>query len=147
MKLATATAAGFLLTFPALAEPVLEVTKTPTCGCCAAWVEHMRAAGFEVRATDVTQSLLAATKARLGITPELSSCHTARIDGYVVEGHVPAEDLARLLAERPGARGLAVPGMPLGSPGMEAGAVRDRFDVLLVGRDGEVSIFTTHGAD
>ena len=125
-------------------SPVVRVTKSPQCGCCGAWVEHLRAAGFETEVRDVEQAALDALKAKLGIAPEYASCHTATIEGYVVEGHVPAEDIWRLLAERPEARGLAVPGMPVGSPGMEMGDVRDPYDTLLLGRDGEASVFASH---
>lgn len=110
------------------------VHKSPTCGCCLAWADQMRAAGFEVEIRDVDD--LTPIKTRLGVPPESTSCHTTEIAGYFVEGHVPAEDIERLLAERPDARGLAVPGMPLGSPGMEvpSGATQP-FAVLLVGTD------------
>lgn len=113
------------------AGETLEVYKTPWCGCCAAWVDHMRDAGFSVRVTEMED--LAALKARYGVTAELASCHTALIGGYVVEGHVPAADVARLLKERPEATGLAVPGMPVGSPGMEMGSEQDPYEVVLFG--------------
>src|SRR6056297_475789 len=107
---------------PALATPgQMEVFKSPTCGCCSAWIEHMSRAGFSVDARDVDQEALYVLKARSGITPDLASCHTAFVDGFVVEGHVPAADIERLLTERPDAIGLSVPGMPIGSPGMEMG--------------------------
>lgn len=118
------------------------VTKSPSCGCCTAWVTHMRKAGFLVDTRDVSQDALYALKARLGLRPEHSSCHTGEIDGYLVEGHVPAEDVARLLEERPDALGLTVPGMPIGSPGMEMGGRKDPYAVLLVGRGGSVSVFS-----
>ncbi len=117
--------------------PRLAVAKSPTCGCCGAWVNHMRAAGFEVEVRELPDEALAALKRRLGLAPEHTSCHTAEVDGYVVEGHVPAEDVTRLLAERPDALGLAVPGMPIGSPGMEMGGMREPYDTLLIGTDGE----------
>lgn len=130
---------------PALASPgQIEVFKSPTCGCCSAWVDHMARAGFEARARDVDQETLWSMKARAGVTPELSSCHTAFIDGYFVEGHVPAGDVERLLAERPEALGLTVPGMPIGSPGMEMGDQRDAYDTLLVLRDGSTEVFQRH---
>ncbi len=121
--------------------PLVEVTKTASCGCCAAWVAHMEAAGFEVVAEDVTPGLLARAKIAAGIAPEHASCHTARVEGYVVEGHVPAAEVSRLLAERPEALGLAVPGMPIGSPGMEMGATREPYEVLLLRRDGTAEVF------
>ena len=108
---------------------VLKVYKSPLCGCCGAWVEHMRSAGFRVETTDVTD--LSPIKNKLGVFPELWACHSAVIDGYVIEGHVPAREVIRLLRERPKAIGLAVPGMPVGSPGMEQGSRRDPFQVIL----------------
>lgn len=106
-----------LLTFSAFAaQPEITVYKSPTCGCCEAWVEYLRAEGFEVKAID--QKELNSLKKKLGVEPEMASCHTAVVDGYVLEGHVPAAPIRRLLAERPGTKGLAVPGMPLNSPGM-----------------------------
>ncbi len=126
------------------AAPGLSVAKSPTCGCCAAWVEHMQAAGFVVDVSDVSQQALWALKDSLSITPEISSCHTAQIAGYFVEGHVPASDVARLLSERPDALGLSVPGMPIGSPGMEMGTQKDAYDTLLVMRDGTTQVFQSH---
>ena len=140
-------AAGALALVPgaALADgPIVEVAKSPTCGCCTAWIEHMRAAGFTVNVTDVEYDALQQVKTRLGIGPDHASCHTARVDGYVIEGHVPAEDVRRLLAERPDAVGLAVPGMPVGSPGMEMGNERDPYDTILVRRDGTGEVFQSH---
>jgi hypothetical protein len=124
--------------------PPVAVAKSPTCGCCGAWVDHMRTAGFEVKVRDVSDETLAALKRRLGLAPENASCHTAEVDGYVVEGHVPAEDVKRLLAERPDALGLAVPGMPIGSPGMEVGGTREPYDTLLIGTNGEAHVFARH---
>lgn len=118
------------------ALPLVEVTKDPSCGCCGAWVDHLRAVGFPVRVveSDNVESL----KARLGVPAELASCHTAEVEGYVIEGHVPAAALKRLLAERPAATGLAVPGMPAGSPGMDyPGVAPERYDVVLFGSDGQ----------
>ena len=101
-----------------LAElPPVVVYKTPSCGCCNGWVEHLRAAGFDVEARDVRD--LMSVKIDAGVPTDLTSCHTALIDGYVVEGHIPADVVKRLLAERPAVAGIAVPGMPIGSPGME----------------------------
>lgn len=124
--------------------PRVAVAKSPTCGCCGAWVEHMRAAGFEVDVQDVSDEALAAIKQRIGLTPEQTSCHTGQIGDYFVEGHVPAEDVKRLLAERPEAHGLAVPGMPAGSPGMEMGDMRDAYDTLLIGTNGQATVFARH---
>ncbi len=97
---------------------LVEVYKTPTCGCCVKWIAHLEAAGFRVKATDLRD--LRGIKARLGVPQRLGSCHTARVGNYVVEGHVPTDVILRLLAEKPAVAGLTVPGMPLGSPGMEA---------------------------
>ena len=120
-----------------------EMYKTAGCACCGGWMAHAREHGLEAVVHDVDMGEMARIKAEAGITPELASCHTTLIDGYVVEGHVPAGDIARLLAERPDALGIAVPGMPAGSPGMgEAGA--GTFDVLLVLRDGRTEVFATH---
>ena len=127
---------------PAL--PLVKVTKSATCGCCKIWVERLRDAGFQVEVNDVDN--LNAVKQRVGLPYGMGSCHTAEVNGYFVEGHVPVDDIKRLLRERPQARGLAVPGMPVGSPGMEApsGKVQP-YDVMLVGRDGSASVFAHHG--
>ncbi|MCE4226275.1 DUF411 domain-containing protein [Methylobacterium sp. C25] len=114
--------------------PSVAVTKDPTCGCCEKWVSHLRECGFTVT---VTEEPVAPLKVRLGVPRELASCHTAQVGGYVVEGHVPAGAIKRLLAERPQGTGLAVPGMPVGSPGMEvAGMEPDTYDVVLFGPAG-----------
>jgi hypothetical protein len=140
------TAAVFLAAGPAgaVGSSTLKVAKSPTCGCCTAWVERMRQAGFALEVEDVDQGTLSAMKDRLGITPELAGCHTATINGYFVEGHVPAGDIHRMLAEAPNARGLAVPGMPMGSPGMDMGSAREAYDVLLVLEDGSTQVFASH---
>lgn len=122
-----ATAAG---------NAVVNVYKSPTCGCCRLWIDHLRAHGFDVIAHDTGNNGM---RARLGVPAELGSCHTAVVDGYVIEGHVPAREVSRLLRERPDALGLAVPGMPLGSPGME-GPRTDPYDVLLVSRNGATRV-------
>ena len=122
----------------------IQVLKSPTCGCCSAWVTHIMEAGWVVETQNVSQEVLWAAKDKAGITTALSSCHTGFIDGYVIEGHVPASDIQRLLTERPDAIGLAVPGMPIGSPGMEMGDQRDGFDTLLVLHDGNTVVFTSH---
>ena len=112
--------------------PKMIVTKDPNCGCCGGWVEHMKAAGFPVEV--ITSSDVDQVKLRLGVPDDLASCHTAEVSGYVVEGHVPADAVKRLLAEKPQARGLAVPGMPMGSPGMEvAGKAPESYEVVLFG--------------
>ena len=123
--------------------PTIQVYKTPTCGCCTKWIDSLRAAGFEVEATNMSD--LTALKAMNGVPEQLSSCHTAIVAGYVIEGHVPAADLARLLAEKPKIAGLTVPGMPMGSPGMEHPdpSRHEAYDVLAFGPDG-VSVFASH---
>ena len=111
---------------PAVATEI-EVYKSATCGCCKEWVKHLQANGFSVKAHDVAD--ITAQKTANGVPAKLASCHTAKVDGYVIEGHVPASDIKRLLKERPAVSGLAVPGMPVGSPGMEQGA-RETYDRL-----------------
>jgi hypothetical protein len=118
------------------------VHRSPSCGCCGGWVDHLRGAGFTV--TERMADDLSPVAARLGVPDPVRSCHTGEIGGYFVEGHVPAADVERLLRERPSARGIAVPGMPIGSPGMEMGARRDAYDTLLVARDGDLSVFASH---
>jgi hypothetical protein len=123
----------------ALADaPTITVYKTPTCGCCTSWVEHLREHGFEVETHDLMS--LDPVKRRHGITRSLESCHTAEVDGYVVEGHVPADLIERMLRERPEIAGLAVPGMPMGSPGME-GAYREHYNILAFDRSGKTEIY------
>lgn len=114
----------------------ITVYRSPACGCCKGWIDHLRAHGFEV--TDVLRDDVGQTKAQLGLPGELASCHTAVVDGYVIEGHVPADDIKRLVAEKPPLAGLAVPGMPVGTPGMEMGERRDPFAVLGFDREGRV---------
>jgi hypothetical protein len=124
------------------AAATVEVVKSPYCGCCQLWIDYLRAEGFEVRvveAEDVTP-----TARRLGVPDDLRSCHTASINGYAIEGHVPAADIRRLLDERPDAAGIAVPGMPIGSPGMEQGDVRQPYATILFSRDGRRSPFAQH---
>ena len=122
----------------------ITVYRSPTCGCCIAWVEHLQREGFDVEVIDIEQTQLYALKARLGLTAALASCHTAILGDYFIEGHVPAGDIARLLDERPAAAGLTVPGMPIGSPGMEMGDEKEAFDTLLVLEDGSTEIFERH---
>ena len=127
-------------------RPEVEVWKDPNCGCCADWVTHLQANGFQVRVHD---SGNAAARKRLGIPVKLGSCHTAQVGGYAIEGHVPASDIQRLLKERPQAIGLAVPGMPVGSPGMDGpdyGGHKDAFDVLLVLKDSNSRVYQSYAA-
>ena len=136
-----------LLAVPAISAPTavaVEVWKDPNCGCCEGWVVHLKQAGFSVKVNDQGNE---AARKRLGIPDALGSCHTASVQGYALEGHVPATDIRRLLREKPRAVGLAVPGMPVGSPGMD-GAVykgrKDPFNVLLVAKDGSNTVFTAY---
>ena len=126
----------------AQAAPVIHVVKTPTCGCCGDWVTHLRQAGFRVTISHVAD--LTPTARRLGVPDVLRSCHTASVGGYAIEGHVPAADIRRLLRERPAAAGIAVPGMPMGSPGMEHGSHRERYNTILFTRAGRRSVFARH---
>lgn len=122
----------------------VEVWKSPTCGCCQDWIAHLRENGFTVREHDTGNT---AARSRLGIGERYGSCHTALIDGYAIEGHVPASDIQRLLRERPRAVGLAVPGMPIGSPGMDGpvyGGRRDPYDVLLLDAKGGSSVYQSY---
>lgn len=121
----------------------LVVYKTPTCGCCTAWVDHMRGAGFEAQVNERPD--LAPVRSTLGVPEAFASCHMALIGGYVLEGHVPAADVRKLLAERPEAVGLAVPGMPSGSPGMETpDSQREPYETLLILRGGGARVFARH---
>ena len=121
--------------------PKVEVFKSASCGCCGAWVEHLRQNGFQVIAHDVGD--VPAERRKLGMPDRLGSCHSAKVGGYVIEGHVPAADIRRLLKEKPKALGLAVPSMPPGSPGME-GPRAIPYDTLLVARDGTTRVFASH---
>jgi len=122
----------------AAAAPLVEVYKSEGCGCCEGWIEHLKANGFAVKAQNVDDTSV--YRARFGIPNDLGSCHTGLVQGYALEGHVPAAEIRRLLAERPKAKGLAVPSMPLGSPGME-GPLKDPYDVLLVKADGSHAVY------
>jgi hypothetical protein len=122
---------------------VVEVYKSPTCGCCALWVKHLEANGFRTKVSDVED--MAAVKTKLGVPARTQSCHTAVVDGYVLEGHVPAAEVSRMLKERPKVTGLAVPGMPLGSPGMEAGSTKQPYNVLTFDKQGQTGVFASYG--
>jgi hypothetical protein len=122
----------------------IRVYASPTCGCCSAWVEHLEENGFEVET--VYRDDMGQVKASFGVTGALASCHTGVVNGYLVEGHVPASDIRTLLAEAPdGVRGLAVPGMPIGSPGMEMDDRVDPYDVIAFSTDGSTSVFASYG--
>lgn len=126
----------------ARATPVIDVYKSPTCGCCNKWIDHLKANGFGVRSHDTDNVLQ--HKYRLGVPPSYGSCHTAEVDGYVIEGHVPAREIKRLLKEKPRARGLVVPAMPVGSPGMEADGRKDPYKVFLVNRNGSTRTYVQY---
>lgn len=129
-------------TLAAASAGQITVWKNPDCGCCGEWVAHLRKNGFEVVTQDVKDT--APVRKKLGLPDKFGSCHTARLGDYVLEGHVPAQEVRRLLREKPQARGLAVPGMPVGSPGMEMGDARDAYDVLLVLKDGSSRIYQSY---
>ena len=144
MALAVAALAslGTVVARQGQAGPLVEVFKTPTCGCCSKWVEHMRANGFTVRTTDLND--LTQIKKSRGVPDQVQSCHTAVVNGYVVEGHVPAADVSRLLKEKPAITGIAVGGMPVGSPGMEyPGTKAQSYDVMSFGKSG-TRVFAKH---
>jgi hypothetical protein len=124
-------------------QPTIEVWKSPTCNCCSKWIEHLHQEGFNVISHNETA--MNPLKTKLGVPQPLASCHTGVVGGYVIEGHVPAEDIRKLLADKPAARGLAVPGMPIGSPGMEQGDRRDAYDTVLFTAEGTTQIFAEHG--
>ncbi len=131
----------FSLAGTALADATdVMVYKSPTCGCCKKWVKHMRENGFTVKTQDMAD--VTPYKTRYGVTPELASCHTAVVSGYVVEGHVPAADIKRLLKERPRIAGLSAPGMPAGSPGMDTG--HESYDVVSFDNKGNVAVYARH---
>ena len=137
--LSIAAAAALLSTAANAAQ--LTVHKSPYCGCCAKWIEHVRKHGFTVKVVETEEMM--AVKKRLGVPGELASCHTTEADGYFVEGHVPAADIKRLLAQKPKAAGIAVPGMPPGSPGMESDRA-EPYATVIVRRDGTTSVFARH---
>ncbi len=149
MKIRIASGLAIALTFilfqgfmsqPASAEDIVTVYKSPTCGCCRGWVSHLEANGFKVKAINTDD--VVKHKKEAGLPQKLYACHTAHIDGYVIEGHVPASAIKRLLAERPAVTGLAVPGMPTGSPGM--GGKKVRYPVVTFDKSGKTTIFSTH---
>jgi hypothetical protein len=141
----TPTTRDAAITAGKAAAPVLQVYKSATCGCCKEWVNRMREAGFDARVTDLDDGALQAKKGSLGVKESLRSCHTAVVDGYVIEGHVPAADIQRLLRDKPKVAGLAVPGMPMGSPGMEVpGGRTERYDVLTFTPSGRTGVYASH---
>jgi hypothetical protein len=139
LGLSTLLFAGSTLTLAD--EPKVTVYKTPTCGCCKKWVTHLEKSGFEVETIDMRD--LGMIKSMSGVEPKLASCHTAQVGGYVIEGHVPADDIKRLLSERPAVKGLTAPGMPHGSPGMETGH-KAPYQVLTFDAEGKTQVFAQH---
>ena len=137
--------ASALASLPAIAAtslPQVEVFKNPSCGCCGAWADHLKAAGFPVKLTLVEDT--GAVRQRLGMPERFGSCHTATVGSYTLEGHVPADEVKRLLALKPKAVGLAVPSMPPGSPGMEMGARKDPYNVFLIDKSGHETVFAAY---
>jgi hypothetical protein len=149
---AVATAMGAPAVQAQFANPVVDVAKNAGCGCCEGWIDRMVQAGFTVRPENLPQDELYDLKISRGITEDLMACHTATIAGYTVEGHVPIADIKRLLKEHPNAIGIAVPGMPVGSPGMDPvgapamnfGNEKDAYDVLLVRKDGSIEVYASY---
>ena len=130
-------------TFAQKPAPTVQVYKSPTCGCCANWVKHLQQAGFTTRVTENDD--VASIKTQRGVPARVQSCHTAIVDGYVIEGHVPAADVQRLLRERPAVAGIAVPGMPIGSPGMEVPGQRPQaYDVVAFDKQGQLKVYASH---
>jgi len=125
----------------------IDVKKTNGCGCCLAWMEHLEENGFAPKGEDMFAGLLVRFKLDNGVPQRMVSCHTGLVEGYVIEGHVPAEDIRRLLSERPDAVGLAVPDMPLGSPGMDQSRWREAYDVFLINNDGSTEVFSSYPGD
>ena len=125
------------------ALPKVTVYKTSSCGCCRLWVDHMKQNGFDVQAMDVSSADVRSVSKVAGLKDEDTSCHTAKIGNYVVEGHVPADDIKRMLKEKPAIAGIAAPGMPQGSPGMEQGT-KEPYDVVAFMKDGRTTVFAKH---
>src|SRR6186997_1494801 len=123
--------------------PRVTVYKTSSCGCCRLWVDHMKSSGFDVQAMDVSSADVRAVSKAAGLKDDDTSCHTAKIGNYVVEGHVPADDIKRMLKEKPAIAGIAAPGMPQGSPGMEQGS-KEPYDVVAFAKDGKTTVFARH---
>ncbi|PPD34257.1 MAG: CopG family transcriptional regulator [Methylomonas sp.] len=127
----------------AATDTEMTVYRSPTCSCCGKWIEHVKSNHFAVK--DIVSSDMDAIKEKYGIPDKLASCHTAIVDGYVIEGHVPAADIQKLLTSKPNVVGLSAPGMPMGSPGMEMGGSQD-YDVVSFDKDGKVQVFSAHKA-
>jgi hypothetical protein len=125
-------------------QSVMEVYKSPTCGCCSKWVEHMQQHGFTARVTDLDDRALDAVKAKYGVPRTAQSCHTALVGGFAIEGHVPAAEVKRLLKEKPTVTGIAVAGMPLGSPGMEVPGRAQAYNVIAFDKKGDSRVFASY---
>lgn len=126
------------------ALPKVTVYKTSSCGCCRLWVDHLKNNGFDVQAMDVSSADVRAVSKAAGLKDENTSCHTAKIGAYTVEGHVPADDIKRMLKEKPAIAGIAAPGMPMGSPGMEQGGTKEPYDVIAFKKDGTSTVYAKH---
>lgn len=126
-------------------QPEMTVYRSPTCGCCGKWIAHAKAHNFKIK--DVISDDMDAIKKKYGVPEKLASCHTAVIDGQVIEGHVPAEDIYKLRHDQPNVAGIAAPGMPMGSPGMEMGGREDVYQVVSFDKEGRVAVFAEHGGD
>jgi hypothetical protein len=147
VRLSTVVGAALVLCFtapiraqrPPADRPAVTTYKSPTCGCCSKWIDHMKSHGFDVKAIDVED--VGVVKKTHGVPPALGSCHTSLVGGYLVEGHVPADVISRLLRERPAVAGIAVPGMPVGSPGMEVPGRSDAYSVVSFDKAGKVAVY------
>jgi hypothetical protein len=128
---------------PAAAAQKITVYKTSSCGCCKLWVDHLKASGFDVQAMDVSSEDVRAVSKAAGLKDDDSSCHTAKVGNYVVEGHVPADDIKRMLKEKPAIAGIAAPGLPQGSPGMEQGS-KEPYNVVAFTKDGKTTVYARH---
>ena len=144
LEISFASLIPFALARPSVAREIISAYRNPGCGCCEKWADMMMAAGFVVNMKDDDD--LAARRTAAGVPEDLAGCHTAMAGNYVIEGHVPLTDIERLLAEKPAIRGIAVPGMPMGSPGMEMGESRDAYDVVAFKADGTRSVFASYVA-
>ena len=145
LSLAGLTSAGLGSSLSAWAagnDNLITVWKNPDCGCCKEWVTHLKRNGFDVVTNDIKDT--APIRQKLGLPAKFGSCHTAQLGAYVLEGHVPSQEIKRLVREKPKAVGLAVPGMPVGSPGMEVGSTQDAYDVLLVLADGSSRVYQSY---
>lgn len=127
----------------AAAATKVTVYKTSSCGCCKLWVDHLKASGFDVQAMDVSAEQVRAVSKAAGLKDDDVSCHTAKVGNYIVEGHVPADDIKRMLKEKPAIAGIAAPGMPQGSPGMEQGS-KEAYDVVAFTKDGKTTVYAKH---